>query len=227
MPGSSENRDESAEDALVVAERQAAELSALRELIRLVAHDLNNPLQSMTLLLELLELELSDEALIERVGQCIEGVRSMRSLVRDLSDFARGGATHPTTVGDVLDRVLRVASRRLARHHIEVDRATASLDARALADLGEIAAVRAALLNAVLGAVHVAADVRADAYALSVRAQGDALVLLLRRPAEPTDALGFGEDHTLRVMRACAGTRLCPSIDAGALRLAFVRSRGR
>ncbi|MHC4830273.1 MAG: histidine kinase dimerization/phospho-acceptor domain-containing protein, partial [Planctomycetota bacterium] len=72
------------------AKRAQADLAALRGLLAVMAHDLSNPLQSLTVLLELsLEDLATTHPAHAKLDQCLDAAQRMRGMVRDLSGFAR------------------------------------------------------------------------------------------------------------------------------------------
>lgn len=206
--------DEEARRNLV---RSNAEQAALRELVRLIAHDLNNPLQSITLILELLELEVPGEEARERVRQCSKGAALMRHLVRDLAAVARPiRPDEVPTVEATLDQTLGVLRRRLDRHGIELSRDTAAFADRRLASTDEASALRWTLLSALLGTIETAAHAEVERHRLRVTAHGDELRLALEATSDegPSTASQPATAVWQRVVDACAGSRVSVSADA-------------
>lgn len=97
----------------------------LRELIALMVHDLSNPLQSLSMLLELAQDDVQPNTEAhERLVEASRAAVAMRSLVRGLGDFNRS-----SRVGDqvaaarLVSSTLKVLDRRFSRQGIElVDR---------------------------------------------------------------------------------------------------------
>ena len=57
-----------------------------------VSHDLKNPLTSISLSLETLELDIDDPDLLDTVARARRGVDRMTDLINDLLQFAQQGA---------------------------------------------------------------------------------------------------------------------------------------
>ena len=78
--------------------RLRAELACFTELLALLAHDLSNPLQSLTVLIELTldDADLGPET-VNKLRQALAAVEDMRGSIRTLSEFAQAGQRHGPT----------------------------------------------------------------------------------------------------------------------------------
>ncbi len=130
---------------------------AITELIGIFTHDLSNPLQSLTVLLELTLDDLpSDSDEHARLGQSLEATERMRQMIRDFAGLARSGRS-PSAISScsaALERVLGLLRRRFDRHKI-----------RYKINLGDVAEVpvpastfEMGLLSLLLSAVAASAD---------------------------------------------------------------------
>lgn len=94
----------------------------LRELIALMVHDLSNPLQSLSMLLELAQddVDPSSEA-HERLVEASRAAVAMRTLVRGLGDFNRSArAGDEVPAARLVSSTLGVLQRRFSRQGIEL-----------------------------------------------------------------------------------------------------------
>ena len=95
-----------------------AERNVLLELLGVAAHDLSNPLQSLTVLTELGVDEPGATAeQRHRAEQCLEAAERMRQLVLALAGLARTG-TRPGTIGQACTRLGTLLARRFDRHQL-------------------------------------------------------------------------------------------------------------
>ena len=94
-----------AEEAL----RKSEKLAAIGQLISGVAHELNNPLSSILILVETLLQDSRPSEDTEALTTIRDQARRSRAIVRDLLASARGGAVRrqPTHVADLLRRTAR------------------------------------------------------------------------------------------------------------------------
>jgi PAS domain S-box-containing protein len=94
-----------AEEAL----RKSEKLAAIGQLISGVAHELNNPLSSILILVETLLQDSRPLEDTEALTTIRDQARRSRAIVRDLLASARGGAVRrqPTQVADLLHRTAR------------------------------------------------------------------------------------------------------------------------
>jgi signal transduction histidine kinase len=204
--------------------RSRAEQESLRELVRLIAHDLNNPLQSITLILELLELDLQGTDSLERVHQCAEGAALMRLLVRNLGEIAREVQEDDLpSVKDTVDSALGVLRRRLDRNGIELARDTEGLAGRRLASAADASALRWTLVAALLAAIDAAANGPASRHRLSVEAcpAGLRLAIVAADPEPARDPAGLDPERQRRLVDACAGSSLSVSVEGAAITVAL------
>lgn len=205
--------------------RLQAELTALRELIGIAAHDLSNPLQSLTVLTELAaeEVPTSHEA-HEKLTQSLEAAQRMRHMVRDLSEYARANSKRlgENTIVSTLQRCLSVFERRFERQCIalEVD-VTKAFDEKL--DASTARALRSAAMNTLLGVVGRATGSSYSEHLLTARVEGNTL----RFDYWGTDGGGSQEPlaleagHTERIRDAVAGTRLAFESAGGRVQLSL------
>lgn len=89
--------------------RKSEKLVAIGQLISGVAHELNNPLSSILILVETLLQEVRPAEDMEALTTIRDQARRSREIVRDLLSSARGGPVRrqPTSVRDLLERTAR------------------------------------------------------------------------------------------------------------------------
>ena len=186
------------------ARRVSPESEMLLELIGLFTHDLSNPLQSLTVLLELALDELSPTAESAlKVGQSLEAVERLRQMIRDLSAFAR---TRTDDVGNLdcataIRRVIGVLERRFERGSIETTIDLQRLEGAPLPGTR----IEFATLSALLGAVSGLTNADHPHLALSIYGEVDGDYGCLRvalRSSEPKGERGeahpIGDDYVRR-----------------------------
>lgn len=130
-----------------------AEVEILRELLGVAVHDLSNPLQSLSVLLELAADEAeTGESVRDKLEHAMTAAEQLRELIRALADFSRAEPRQPAqrTLGRALDQALNTCSRRFERQRISVVRATAQAEALAPVD----ARLRVTMLGALLACIH-------------------------------------------------------------------------
>ena len=172
----------------------------------MAAHDLSNPLQSMTVLTELAADELEQHPAGTKLVQALEAASEMRDLVRHLARFSRTPGS-PKPAGQLLDNVLQVLRRRFERQRVAV---AADLGPHALLET-RADALPVALLTIGLGVVRVAAESRERGLTLplSLEVRGDASGTELRFAFSLRDGAGTEglapPDAYLDRGRACLG----------------------
>lgn len=147
MPSS----DRGEQEAAGAEGRQAsAQRDALLELLSVLAHDLNNPLQT---LLVLSELALDDSAegseAHDRARQCLAAADRLKVLTQAMGSSLRG---RPQDVAQLWSRVAVMLGRRLERYGIVVTTDFAALGTTPLSGDAEWALLVAALAVIATGA---------------------------------------------------------------------------
>ncbi len=197
------------------AAKLEAEMAALRGVAGIFAHDCSNPLQSLTVLLE---LTLDDSGLSTgnrtRIGQSLEAAKTMHHLMHDFTRLMRSprhGVTKATFL-EVVQRCLDLFTRRLDRQNVRSARNVGVLQ-------GMPAPPREfewAFVNVLLGMVSCAMTPGYRAYELTCRAwreRDDASTILEvqlvgETRSEPQTRLALPE-HAFRLARqALYGTNL-------------------
>lgn len=103
--------------------RASFELTCFAELLGLLAHDLNNPLQSLTMLLE---LTLDDASLgpdgATKIRQALDAVADMQGSIRNVAEFAQAGSrsSQSPTVHTSVERCTGIVQRRLQRQKFSI-----------------------------------------------------------------------------------------------------------
>ncbi|MDX1664515.1 MAG: PAS domain S-box protein [Candidatus Promineifilaceae bacterium] len=111
-------KEQEARDQLV----QAGKLAAMGRMVASVAHELNNPLQTIKNCLFLLEDELHDgPAGEEYMHMALSEVKRLSDLVRELRDVYRPGnrqQPEPVDLPELLEEVRSLVKVHLRRHHV-------------------------------------------------------------------------------------------------------------
>ncbi len=146
---------------------QAAKLATIGELTSSIAHELNNPLATVTLRTESLLLEIPPEAPHRKSLEVIEQeVERMSNLVGNLLQFSRRHGQQISTidVSEEIEKTLDLMHRHLKNHGINVER-----DYESNAPM--IRADRQQLRQVVLNLVTNASDAMPEGGTLTVRVQ--------------------------------------------------------
>lgn len=147
-----------------VGRRVAAERDALLELIAIFAHDLSNPLQSVTVLCELaLDETVPGTEDHLRTQQCIEAAERMRALVHGLAGLTRRD-DGPTSVEAVQGRLATLLARRYDRYHIIVHS-----DFSLFGGIRPLENIELPLLNLQLGLIASAGEGHGTRHTLALR----------------------------------------------------------
>ncbi len=133
---------------------QAEKLAATGRLAASIAHEINNPLQSIQNCLHLvLNRPLTDEKRLRYLGMAQEEVERLITIVARTLDFYRPskGRPSPTQVNDVVEAVLALAGKRLEHGHVRVQ-------CKLAADLPQLTVVRDQLTQVFLNLIINAAE---------------------------------------------------------------------
>lgn len=193
-------------DKPVEGSAHRAEAEALRELLGVAAHDLSNPLQSLSVLLELALDELEPSSPIaDKLESSLTAAEQLRGLIRGLAEFSRGepGAMSRRTVGRVINACLGVCERRFERQRIALHRDTDAVEGLAPAD----PRLKGALLNLLLGCIQAAGRSGMSQHALSITAGGSNAAgrLFVTLHGEAGEPLALDDRYVVRAELACAG----------------------
>ena len=152
-------------------------LAAVGELVAGVAHEVNNPLSSISAFSQLL---LRDESLTTSQRESVEVIKSetMRAsqVVRDLLAFARRSEPQrePTDLDAVVTRTMRLRSYQLTSNRIQLEQSLAE-DLPAV--MGDARQLQQVCLNLVTNAIQAMAPMGCGTLTVTTRAEGDEVIL--------------------------------------------------
>lgn len=136
---------------------QSHKLRACGTLTAGVAHELNNPINNITLTAAMLEedyQDISDEERLEMVGDLVKEAERAERIVRNLLDFARESeiSTAPINVRQLLEETLQLASNEINLHKVKV---TLEIQENLPPIHGDKQQLSQVLLNLILNALDV------------------------------------------------------------------------
>ncbi|MBF0564397.1 MAG: HAMP domain-containing histidine kinase [Nitrospirae bacterium] len=136
---------------------QSQKLRAVGTLTAGIAHELNNPINNITLTAHMLledYNDLPDEERLDMVKDLIEEAGRARNIVRNLLDFARESETimEPIGLGEVLKETLKLANHQIKIAGVNMDLKIASNMPRIHGDRHQLEQV---FLNLILNALDV------------------------------------------------------------------------
>jgi len=214
--------------------RKSEKLVAIGHLISGVAHELNNPLSSILILVETLLQDVRPAEDMEALATIRDQARRSRAIVRDLLSSARGGPMRrqPTSVRDLLHRTARGVMPQVeelgSELAVEVDDALpdALMDPTAMAQVITNLVVNAAQAARAGGRIRLRGGTRGERLEIIVEDNGpgiapDAFQRLLE-PFFTTKPTGVGTGLGLAVSRGIVevhqGTLTAENIAGGGAR---------
>lgn len=192
-------RDVTDEKRLEAQLRHQEKMASLGVLAAGIAHDIGNPLASLSSELEMVETEDDAEAVQDSLGVLRTHVDRISRTLREMVDFARrrGEETSDVSVTNAVDDCLR-----LVRHDQRMRNVTLVTDVPH--DLPPVHMVEDHLVMVLVNLVLNALDAMPDGGTLSVRAslEGDDVVIGIR-----DDGVGMSRDVLEHVFEPCFTTK--------------------
>jgi two-component system, NtrC family, sensor kinase len=170
-------RDTTGEREMRARLMETERLAAVGELVAGVAHEVNNPLSSISAFAQLL---LRDGSLTDAQRESVEVIRSetgrASQVVRDLLAFARRSAPQrePLDLNLVIERTIRLRNYQLTSSNVHVD---LELSSEIPAVTGDARQLQQVVLNLVTNAIQAVAGVGGGTLSICTHAEGDHVVL--------------------------------------------------
>lgn len=193
-----------------------------------VSHDLKNPLTSVSLSLESLELDITDPYLVDTLARARRGVDRMTDLITNLLDYASEGATPGDDLVDLgaeLSLALDDLAGRVSRDDVEAGELPTAR--------GDAVQLRSVLMNLLDNAakftddaqphIEVTAETRAGRHRIEVRDRGrgvpvdksERVFAPLARLDKTIEGSGMGLATCRRTVEAHGGTMGVEERDGG------------
>jgi two-component system, NtrC family, sensor kinase len=170
-------RDTTGEREMRARLMETERLAAVGELVAGVAHEVNNPLSSISAFAQLL---LRDGSLTDAQRESVDVIRSetgrASQVVRDLLAFARRSAPQrePLDLNLVIERTIRLRNYQLTSSNVHVE---LGLSSEIPAVTGEARQLQQVVLNLVTNAIQAVAGVGGGTLSISTHAEGNQVVL--------------------------------------------------
>ncbi|MDP6941462.1 MAG: ATP-binding protein [Planctomycetota bacterium] len=153
-------------------------LAVLGEVAAVMAHELNNPLASISMFNQMMQTELADDSpLQENIDVIARNTETCKRVIRELLGYASKSGTDSGKVDihDVLDDALRFLRPLSDRHHVALE---ATLEAASSQVLGDEVQLRQIFVNLVMNAVQAIEG--PGTVSLSSRVEGDSILIQVR-----------------------------------------------
>ena len=170
-------RDTTGEREMRARLMETERLAAVGELVAGVAHEVNNPLSSISAFAQLMQ---RDGSLTAAQRESIDVIRSetgrASQVVRDLLAFARRSAPQrePLDLNQVVERTIRLRNYQLTASNVKVE---LDLSTDIPAVMGDARQLQQVVLNLVTNAIQAMAEVGGGTLTVATRADGSRVAL--------------------------------------------------
>lgn len=166
----------------------SSSLVALGEMATGIAHEINNPLQALSLQLTVLKEMKTPEESVPQIAKMDETVQKMGRLVRGLKHLSRKDALDPVenfTVKEVIESVMNVSSDRFDRKGVAIQFKGQSNQMIS----GHLIQMSQVLINLLNNSIHAVKDLPEKWVEIEIRETGNSVQMIV------TDSGTGIEDH--------------------------------
>lgn len=156
----------------------SSSLVALGEMATGIAHEINNPLQALSLQLTVLKEIKDKEAAQAQMDKMGETVNKMGKLIRGLKQLSRKDATDPVenfTIAEIIDSVMNVSSDRFDRKGVTINFKGQSDQMLS----GHLIQMSQVLINLLNNSIHAVKDLQEKWVEIEIRETGNSVQIMV------------------------------------------------